>query len=180
MKSKKYRKISLKNEKLLKVRKCLRLILELTIQDELKRFNHLETLYRQKFSKASELVQEFKRTRKGIYSQEELEKVRRKIYLKHILPSHQRRYDNIIKEERGLNELYRRSILRCSLSARCRSNIELRDEKENSLEEHPINLNMVWIPQSRDWICEKCFDYIGAHIPKESCIPDPGIYPSGF
>lgn len=76
-----------------------------------------------------------------------------------LTPSQQKRDIQIGRMNNSLMTEYNRSVLTCSLGAACNSFKELVKKGTIKPTERPIDLDMGWLPQYREWFCKK--DYEG-------------------
>ncbi|KKM04849.1 hypothetical protein LCGC14_1760090 [marine sediment metagenome] len=76
-----------------------------------------------------------------------------------LTPSQQKRDIQLGRMNNELYHAFNDSILRCSLGAACNSYKEAVEEGSIKPIERPIDLDMGWLPQYREWFCKK--DYFG-------------------
>ena len=91
----------------------------------------------------------------------------RRLYLEKIpnlTPSQKKRNNNLLRLSNELSEAYDQSILRCLCGAYCLSR-----QKEGFDINKCLDLDMVWNPLDRAWICINCYNfYFGSEETKEA------------
>ncbi|MEE9377812.1 MAG: hypothetical protein V3V33_07220 [Candidatus Lokiarchaeia archaeon] len=143
MKSKKPRRIVLKNPKLRKIRSSLREILRLAYYDYSEKLLDLRGLYNDK------------NMQKGL------------------TPSQDKRHTVLIREKAALDQAFAKSICICFNGAACHSYQEAVKDGAIEPSERPIDLDMVWVPEPEPgtigeywtptggaWFCLKCHEVV--------------------
>lgn len=125
MRSQKWKVITLKNPKLRLIRTNLRVILRKSIERELKRLSHLRDLYR----------------KKGLDGK--------------LVPSQERRENELINQSNDLLKTLTHSVLHCGGDATCISF----EKNKLSADIATLGEDMVWNPLFKRWNCINCYNY---------------------
>jgi len=125
MRSEKWKVISLKNPKIRLIRTNLRVILRKSIEHELKRLSHLRRLYREKRLDGK------------------------------LVPSQERRENELINKSSDLLQALTHSVLHCGGDATCISF----EKNKLSADIATLGEDMVWNPLFKRWVCINCYNY---------------------
>ncbi len=125
MRSQKWKVISLKNPKLRLIRTSLRVILSKSIDKEITRLGYLRDLYREKRLDGK------------------------------LVPSQERRENELINKSSDLLQALTRSILNCGGDATCISF----EKNKLSPDIATLGEDMVWNPVLKRWNCINCYNY---------------------
>lgn len=128
MKSSVSRKIEIRHPKLLNLRNNLRTIIKKAYLSEFYRLTNIYRLYQQKRSD------------------------------KKLTASQEKRSNYLCKKSDQLSQAFHKSICHCSFGALCVSYQDLKEKGLIKPPEKPINLNMVWEPHFKKWVCTNCYE----------------------
>lgn len=156
MKSKKWKKITIKSRNLKSLRKSLRTVLKLAVDDRNKDLIKNEKQLRLLRKPIDEDLSVWREKRKGVYSSQELSDFRREILKKYDYLEKEREEINNHHEEDLLRSHYNKSILVCSFRNEC---ISLKESDLKDFEISSLDLDMVWNPLSKDWHCKNCHNF---------------------